>query len=160
MGGINDINTSIGNFYCLMNTIIVMDTAHPPMVWTEIVEFDKVMRTTEGCRWFELRRNAKDHVKCVPRNHINNCRFRHSRSPPRISKRRINGNNFARNIQASTNARNPTPPKSPKHNLNDDGRTIQRSIFCFQAISTTRSSKETPSPRSSSRRITNKQNEN
>ncbi|KAI2502457.1 hypothetical protein MHU86_12033 [Fragilaria crotonensis] len=60
MGGINDINTSIGNFYCLMNTIIVMDTAHPPTVWTEIVEFDKVMRTTEGRRWFELHRNAKE----------------------------------------------------------------------------------------------------
>ncbi|KAI2490465.1 hypothetical protein MHU86_24118 [Fragilaria crotonensis] len=60
MGGINDINTSIGNFYCLMNTIIVMDAAHPPTVWTEIVEFDKVMRTTEGRRWFELHRNAKE----------------------------------------------------------------------------------------------------
>ncbi|KAI2493306.1 hypothetical protein MHU86_21227 [Fragilaria crotonensis] len=62
MGGINDINTSIGNFYCLMNTIIVMDTAHPPTVWTEIVEFDKVMRTTEGRRWFECTAMQRAHV--------------------------------------------------------------------------------------------------
>jgi hypothetical protein len=60
MGGIADINTSIGNFYCLMNTIIVIDEAHPPTVWNEIVEFDRVMRTTEGRRWFELHRNAKE----------------------------------------------------------------------------------------------------
>jgi hypothetical protein len=60
MGGIADINTSIGNFYCLMNTIIVIDDAHPPTVWNEIVEFDRVMRTTEGRRWFELHRNAKE----------------------------------------------------------------------------------------------------
>ncbi len=61
MGGISDINThTYGNFYCLMNTIIVMDAANRPTVWTEIVEFDKVMRTTEGRRWFELHCNAKE----------------------------------------------------------------------------------------------------
>ena len=31
-----------------------------PTVWTEIVKFDKIMRTTEGCCWFKLRRNAKE----------------------------------------------------------------------------------------------------
>ena len=43
-----------------MNTIIVIDEAYPPTVWNEIVEFDRVMRTTEGRRWFELHRNAKE----------------------------------------------------------------------------------------------------
>ena len=40
MGGIADINTSIRNLYCLMNTIIVIDGVHLPTVWNEIVEFD------------------------------------------------------------------------------------------------------------------------
>jgi hypothetical protein len=50
MGNITDINTTIGNFYCLMNTIIKMDHLHPPTAWTEIVAFNSIkqMRMTAG----------------------------------------------------------------------------------------------------------------
>ena len=60
MGSITDINTTIGNFYCLMNTIIEMDHLNPPTVWTEIVAFDSIMRTTAGRKWFDHHHKAKE----------------------------------------------------------------------------------------------------
>ncbi|KAI2496611.1 hypothetical protein MHU86_17870 [Fragilaria crotonensis] len=60
MTSIEDINTTIGNFYCLMNTIVTINEENPPTIWSEIVEFDKIMRTSEGRKWFNVHRNAKE----------------------------------------------------------------------------------------------------
>jgi hypothetical protein len=60
MTSIEDINTTIGNFYCLMNTIVTVDEENPPTIWSEIVEFDKIMRISEGRKWFNVHRNAKE----------------------------------------------------------------------------------------------------
>ncbi|KAI2494796.1 hypothetical protein MHU86_19747 [Fragilaria crotonensis] len=43
-----------------MNTIVTINEENPPTIWSEIVEFDKIMRTSEGRKWFNVHRNAKE----------------------------------------------------------------------------------------------------
>ena len=58
---LNDINCMIGNFFCLMNTIIEYDANSPPSVWLEIVEFNTTMtRSQEARDWFNHHRNLKE----------------------------------------------------------------------------------------------------
>ena len=60
MGSLSDINCMIGNFFCLMNTIIEYDANSPPAAWLEIVEFDTTMRSQEARDWFNHHRNLKE----------------------------------------------------------------------------------------------------
>jgi hypothetical protein len=60
MGNINDLHELIGNFYCLMHTIIIVDPAAYPTIWLEITFFDKILRSTEGRKWFELHYHVKE----------------------------------------------------------------------------------------------------
>jgi hypothetical protein len=54
MGNINELHELIGNFYCLMHTMITVDSTAYPAIWLEITYFDKILRSTEGRKWFEL----------------------------------------------------------------------------------------------------------
>ena len=45
------ISEMVGNFYGLMRTIIVFDASNPPLIWTEIAKFMKIMRTNDGRRF-------------------------------------------------------------------------------------------------------------
>ena len=63
MGRLNtlsEINEMIANFYTTMHTMIEVDEANPPAIWTEIVEFDRVLRSTEARSWFEAHRSLKE----------------------------------------------------------------------------------------------------
>ena len=60
MGNINDLHELIGNFYCLMHTIITVDPTAHPAIWLEITFFDKILRSTEGRKWFELHYHVKE----------------------------------------------------------------------------------------------------
>lgn len=44
----------IGNIYYLTYTIITVDPTAYPAIWLEITNFDKIVRPTEGRKWFEL----------------------------------------------------------------------------------------------------------
>ena len=43
-----------------MNVIIEFDARRPPILWTEIVKFDKILRTEEGRHWCDIHRHAKE----------------------------------------------------------------------------------------------------
>ena len=60
MGSLEDINKTIGNFFALMHCIIIVDPAFPPLIWTEIAEFDKILRTDVGRTWADMHRNMKE----------------------------------------------------------------------------------------------------
>jgi hypothetical protein len=60
MGNINDLHELIGNFYCLMHTIITVDPTAYPAIWLKITLFDKILRSTEGRKWFELHYHVKE----------------------------------------------------------------------------------------------------
>ena len=57
---LSEINEMIANFYITMHTMIEVDEANPPATWTEIVEFVRVLRSTEACSWFEAHRSLKE----------------------------------------------------------------------------------------------------
>jgi hypothetical protein len=60
MGNLSELNEMIGNFFALMNVIIEFDIRRPPILWTEIVKFDKILRTEEGRNWCDIHRHAKE----------------------------------------------------------------------------------------------------
>lgn len=49
-----DLNERIGNFFGLLNAIATFDADAPPAIWLEILAFEKILRTLEGCQWFNL----------------------------------------------------------------------------------------------------------
>ena len=57
---LGEINNNIGNFYTMMHTMITVDEDNPPDLWKEVVAFDRIMRSQEGRKWFELHRNLKE----------------------------------------------------------------------------------------------------
>ena len=57
---LGEINNNIGNFYTMMYTMITIDEENPPDLWKEVVAFDRIMRSLEGRKWFELHRNLKE----------------------------------------------------------------------------------------------------
>ena len=60
MGNLPELNELIGNFYALMNVIIEFDVKRPPILWTEIVKMDKILRTEEGRNWCDIHRHSKE----------------------------------------------------------------------------------------------------
>ena len=60
MGTLADLNETIGNFYALMHCIIMVNPDFPPLIWTEIEKFDKILRTDVGRDWADLHRNIKE----------------------------------------------------------------------------------------------------
>ncbi|KAI2504002.1 hypothetical protein MHU86_10435 [Fragilaria crotonensis] len=60
MGNLAELNEMIGNFYALMNVIIEFDARRPPILWQEIVKFDKILRTEEGRSWCDIHRYARE----------------------------------------------------------------------------------------------------
>ena len=60
MGNINDLHELIGNFNGLMNAMIIVNPDSYPALWLEITYFDKILRSTEGRRWFELHYHVKE----------------------------------------------------------------------------------------------------
>jgi hypothetical protein len=60
MGNINDLHELIGNFYCLMHTMVSINPNAYPSIWLEITYFDKILRSTEGRKWFELHFYTKE----------------------------------------------------------------------------------------------------
>jgi hypothetical protein len=60
MSNINDLHELIGNFYGLMHAMITVDTNAYPALWLEITYFDKILRSTEGHRWFDLHYHVKE----------------------------------------------------------------------------------------------------
>lgn len=60
MGNLAELNEMIGNFFALMNVIIEFDARRPPILWQEIVKFDKILRTEEGRSWCDIHRYAKE----------------------------------------------------------------------------------------------------
>jgi hypothetical protein len=57
---LGEINNNIGNFYTMMYTMITVDEDNPPDMWKEVIMFDRIMRSQEGRKWFELHRNIKE----------------------------------------------------------------------------------------------------
>ena len=60
MGNINDLHELIGNFYCLMHAMVEVNPNDYPAIWLEITYFDKILRSTEGRKWFELHYHVKE----------------------------------------------------------------------------------------------------
>ena len=60
MGTLAEFNETIGNFYAFMHCIIVVNPLFPPLIWTELEKFDKILRTDIGRDWAELHRNIKE----------------------------------------------------------------------------------------------------
>jgi hypothetical protein len=60
MGNINDLHKLIGNFYCLLHTIIIVDPTTYPTIWLEITFFNQILQSTEGRKWFELHYHVKE----------------------------------------------------------------------------------------------------
>jgi hypothetical protein len=60
MGNIAELNEAIGNFYALMHSIIVVRDESAPVIWHEIVSFDKILRSPEGKQWAKHHRNIKE----------------------------------------------------------------------------------------------------
>ena len=60
MGGIAELNETIGNFYALMNAIVVIHEEAPPVIWQEITKFDKILRSPEGKQWAKHHRSIKE----------------------------------------------------------------------------------------------------
>jgi hypothetical protein len=60
MGGIAELNETIGNFYALMHAVIIVNEETPPVIWQEIVQFDKILRSPEGKQWSKHHRGIKE----------------------------------------------------------------------------------------------------
>lgn len=43
-----------------MHTMITVNEDNPPDLWKEVIAFDRIMRSPEGRKWFELHRNLKE----------------------------------------------------------------------------------------------------
>jgi hypothetical protein len=60
MGNIAELNEAIGNFYALMHSIIIVREESTPVIWQEIVLFDKILRSPEGKQWAKHHRSIKE----------------------------------------------------------------------------------------------------
>jgi hypothetical protein len=60
MGNIAELNEAIGNFYALMHSLIIIREDSAPVIWQEIVLFDKILRSPEGKQWAKHHRNIKE----------------------------------------------------------------------------------------------------
>jgi len=60
IGGINELNETIGNFYALMHSVIIVNEEAPPVIWEEIVQFDKILRSPEGKQWSKYHQGIKE----------------------------------------------------------------------------------------------------
>jgi hypothetical protein len=60
VGNLAEINKLLGNFFALMNTIIEFDIRCPPILWSEIAKFDKILQTEEGRNWCDIHCHSKE----------------------------------------------------------------------------------------------------
>jgi hypothetical protein len=60
MGTINDIHEMVGNLYGLMCVIIEFDSANPPLIWTEIIKYMQILRSSDGKLFAGRHRNIKE----------------------------------------------------------------------------------------------------
>ncbi|KAI2511824.1 hypothetical protein MHU86_2556 [Fragilaria crotonensis] len=60
MGTIFEIQEMVGNLFGLMCTIIEFNEANPPLIWTEVAKFMKILRTNDGRRFAARHRNIPE----------------------------------------------------------------------------------------------------
>lgn len=60
MGTLAELNETIGNFFALMHCLVEVNPDYPPLIWTEMEKFDKILRTDIGRDWADLHRNLKE----------------------------------------------------------------------------------------------------
>jgi hypothetical protein len=136
MGNIAELNEAIGNFYALMHSLIIIREDSAPVIWQEIVLFDKILRSPEGKQWAKHHRNIKDHR-----------RFR-----GRGTQNRIQRSNHGRAIDLATYLsithapRFRTTKEPPGNRVDDAGRSVQGNPPHIQLIPTSYQADNHPNP--------------
>jgi hypothetical protein len=57
---LHELNRTIANSFTVMHTFVEIDDAKPPAIWSEIAQFDKNMRSSEGRQWFDHHYKLKE----------------------------------------------------------------------------------------------------
>ena len=60
MGSLADLNETMGNFWAFMHCVVTVNPDAPPLIWKEIEQFDRILRTDTGRDWAEMHRNLKE----------------------------------------------------------------------------------------------------